>query len=204
MIAILVRLLSTAGLLTAVMGPSHAHPHVWVTVSTEVVFSPDGRVAAVRHHWSFDEMFSTFATQGLDSDKDGKLSREALQGLADVNVGSIKEFDYYTRVELNGTRASFKEAVDHWLEYGGGVLTLHFTLPLQTPAKTTTMEISVSDWSNYVDFKFVEQDPVRLLGAAPGCQFGLTSGSSFKPLFPVDPLRAPAPNMVSVNCPKSG
>ena len=42
-----------------------AHPHVWVTIKSELVFAPDGSVTGVRHAWTFDDMFSVFATQGL-------------------------------------------------------------------------------------------------------------------------------------------
>ena len=81
-----------------------AHPHVWVTVKSELVYGANGTVTAVRHHWTFDEMFSTFATQGLDTDKDGKLSRDELKGLAEVNVTSLKEFDYFTYANGDGKR----------------------------------------------------------------------------------------------------
>ncbi len=45
--------------------PATAHPHVWVTVKSELAFTSDGKVAAVVHDWVFDEMYSSFATQGL-------------------------------------------------------------------------------------------------------------------------------------------
>ena len=41
-------------------------------------------------------MFSTFATQGLASKEKGKFTREELAPLAEVNVTSLKEFDYFT------------------------------------------------------------------------------------------------------------
>ena len=44
-----------------------AHPHVWVTMKSELLYAPDGTVTGVRHAWTFDDMFSTFATQGLES-----------------------------------------------------------------------------------------------------------------------------------------
>ncbi len=48
-----------------------AHPHEWVDVASEVLFDAHGRIAAIRHHWRFDEAFSAFALQGLDSNGDG-------------------------------------------------------------------------------------------------------------------------------------
>ena len=62
--------------------PALAHPHVWVTAKAEVVFAPDGKVTGVRHHWTFDEAYTAYVTQGLDKNNDGKLSPEELQELA--------------------------------------------------------------------------------------------------------------------------
>ena len=45
--------------------PVSAHPHAWITVKSQIAFTPDGKVAAVVHDWVFDEMYSSFATQGL-------------------------------------------------------------------------------------------------------------------------------------------
>ena len=47
--------------------PATAHPHVWVTMHTELVYAADGSVTGVRHAWAFDDMFSAFATQGYPS-----------------------------------------------------------------------------------------------------------------------------------------
>jgi uncharacterized protein DUF1007 len=41
-----------------------AHPHVWVTVKSQIEFT-GGKVSAVVHDWVFDEMYSSFAIQGL-------------------------------------------------------------------------------------------------------------------------------------------
>src|SRR4051794_34036304 len=44
---------------------AEAHPHVWITAKSEVVYAPDGSITGVRHAWTFDEMFTTYALQGL-------------------------------------------------------------------------------------------------------------------------------------------
>src|SRR3954466_287816 len=83
---------------------ANAHPHVWVTMKSEVVYAPDGSVVGVQHAWTFDDMFSAFATQGLESKKKGEFTREELKPLAEVNVTSLKEFDFFTYAKADGKK----------------------------------------------------------------------------------------------------
>jgi ABC-type uncharacterized transport system substrate-binding protein len=68
---------------------AQAHPHVWVTMTSELLYAPDGSVTGVRHAWTFDDMFSAFATQGLEQKTKGQFAREELAPLAKVNVESL-------------------------------------------------------------------------------------------------------------------
>jgi ABC-type uncharacterized transport system substrate-binding protein len=120
-----------------------AHPHVWVTVRSELVFAADGTVSAVRHNWTFDEMFSAFATQGLDKDNDGKFSREEL---------------------------AFAEPVDYWLEADkDNVLTLHFTLPIKTRPAKSGLTVEIFDPTYFVDLSFAEEANLTLVGKPETC-----------------------------------
>lgn len=74
---------------------AQAHPHVWVTSQSELVYGPDGKVTGMRHAWTFDEMFSTFALQGLETKTKGVYTREELAPLAETNVTSLKEFGFF-------------------------------------------------------------------------------------------------------------
>src|SRR6476469_1458977 len=112
-----VRFLLAATLAVFAATAARAHPHVWVTMKSELVYAPDGSVTVVRHAWTFDDMFSTFATQGLESKEKGKFTREELAPLAQVNVESLKDFDYFTVAQLNGKKADLKEPADYWLEF---------------------------------------------------------------------------------------
>src|SRR5262245_38344044 len=55
---------------------AHAHPHVWVTMKGQVAYAPDGSIAGVRHSWTFDDMFSTFAVQGLEDPPDPSKEKD--------------------------------------------------------------------------------------------------------------------------------
>jgi ABC-type uncharacterized transport system substrate-binding protein len=154
----------------ALASPAQAHPHVWVTMKSQVVYDASGVATGIRHAWTFDDMFSAFATQGLDSKEKGKFTREELAPLAEVNVSSLKEYDFFTYAKIEGKKADLTDASDYWLDYTDAVLTLHFTLPFKAPVKAKAVDFEVYDPTYFVDFALAEKDPVSLSGAPPGCQ----------------------------------
>jgi hypothetical protein len=114
----LLRISLIALTMLAFAAPARAHPHVWVTMHTELVYAPDGSITGVRHHWAFDDMFSAFATQGMEAKEKGKFTREELAPLAKVNVESLKEYDYFTYATADGKKAELTEpAPDYWLDF---------------------------------------------------------------------------------------
>jgi ABC-type uncharacterized transport system substrate-binding protein len=152
---------------------ARAHPHVWATVRSEIVFGPDHKITGIRHAWTFDEFYTAMAVQGLDTNGDGVYSKEELQPLAQVNVESLKEFDYFTfvRVGKSDKPLPLKEPIDYWVDYNDNLLTLHFTLPLAKPLDPKAGEVAVDvyDPSFFVAFGFATEAPVKLAGAATGC-----------------------------------
>jgi ABC-type uncharacterized transport system substrate-binding protein len=155
---------------------ARAHPHVWVTVKSELVYAPDGTVTGVRHAWTFDDMFSVFATQGIESKKKGEFTREELAPLAEVNVTSLKEYDFFTYAKANGKKIEFDDPpAGYYLDFDpkDTVLTLHFTLPLKAPVKAKDLALEVDDREFFVDFSFAEKDAVKLVGAPAHCKLSV-------------------------------
>jgi ABC-type uncharacterized transport system substrate-binding protein len=150
-----------------------AHPHVWVTVKSELVYAPDGAVTGVRHAWTFDDMFSTYATQGLESKEPGVFTREELAPLAEVNVTSLKEYDYFTYAKASGKKQAFNDPVDYWVDLKDQMLTLYFTLPFKAPVKSTALDLEIYDPTYFVDFTFAEKDAFALTGAPAQCGFSI-------------------------------
>jgi len=159
-----------AGTLALGSSAALAHPHVWITAASELIYAPDGSITGVRHAWIFDDMFSTYALQGMESKAKGVYTHEELAPLAQTNVESLKEFGYFTFAKADGKKQKFQEPVDYFLEYKDGLLTLHFTLPLKVPVKSKELVLEVFDPTFFVDFKFAEKDPVKLVGAPATCQ----------------------------------
>src|SRR5437763_6691600 len=169
-------LLMACAALAVAPGEVSAHPHVWVTMKSELVYTPDGTVTGVRHAWTFDDMFSVFATQGIEAKKKGEFTREELAPLAEVNVTSLKEYDFFTQAKANGKKIEFDDPLaDYFLDFDpkDTVLTLHFTLPLKAPVKAKELALEVYDREFFVDFSFAEKDPVKLVGAPAHCKLSV-------------------------------
>jgi len=79
---------SLVAIFLAAPGSASAHPHVWVTMRSQVAFTPDGKVSGIIHDWTFDEMYSSFATQGL-APAGQLVKREDFAPLAKENAGSL-------------------------------------------------------------------------------------------------------------------
>ncbi len=167
------RLLLGLWLLALSAGTAAAHPHVWITSVSELIYAPDGTLTGVRHAWTFDDMFAAYALQGLESKKKGEYTREELSSLAQTNVESLKEYAYFTFARADGHKERFLEPVDYFLDYSNGQLTLHFTLPVKTPFKAKQLVLEVFDRSYFIDFQMAEKNPVKLTGAPAGCQMQL-------------------------------
>lgn len=155
---------------------ANAHPHVQVQATSALLFSGSGQVIGLQHHWQFDEAYSAFAVQGLDTNKDGIISLEELALLAKENAESLSEFDYFTKLKVDGKKVDFAAPTDYWLDYDKGVLTLHFTLMLKQPAKLSrTSGIELYDPTYFVSFTFAEGEAAFGLKAAPaGCVTTIT------------------------------
>ncbi len=149
---------------------AYAHPHVWVTVRSQIQFSGDGKVTAVVHDWVFDEMYSSFATQGLA--KPGELvKRETFAPLAQENAGGLAEIGYFTTLKLDGKAAEFGPVSEYWMEERPDHLVeFHVVLPLKNPTAVGRFgSLLVADPEFFIDFEFDDKDAVTLRSAPAGC-----------------------------------
>jgi ABC-type uncharacterized transport system substrate-binding protein len=170
-----------AALSVGLVSPALAHPHVWVTAKAEVVFASDGRVTGVRHHWTFDEAYTAYVTQGLDKDSNGKLTPEELQELADENAASLNEFGYFTVLKARGKPQSFNPPREARMTMEKTQVAMSFLLPLKAPvAPTGAVSIEIEDPTFFVFFSLTEGNAAVSLANAPqGC---VTSIAKAKPL----------------------
>jgi len=166
------RLVAAAAALGACVAATaaFAHPHVWVTVRSQIAFSGEGKVASIVHDWVFDEMYSSFATQGLANP--GELvKRETFAPLARENAGGLAQIGYFTTLKIGGKAVDFGPVTEYWMEERPDhLVTFHVVLPLKTPtAPGRYLSLLVADPEYFIDFEFDDKDPIALASAPAGC-----------------------------------
>ena len=83
--------LLAVGILGAWDSAAQAHPHVWVSMRSDIVFTDDGLIKGVNIEWVFDDNYTQMAIDGLDTDGDGVYSQTELDPLTKENINSLKD-----------------------------------------------------------------------------------------------------------------
>ena len=173
----------TLCLLLAGAVPAAAHPHVFVQVSSRVVFDAAGKVTAIKHVWTFDEMYTAFAIQGMGQDGNGPSPAE-LHAIAQQNIEDLEQYGWFTHGRGPQRQMTFAKPTEYeTIKPKDGNLELHFTLPLEKPVsvgKVFTFE--VYDPSYFVAFSYDKKAMPTLENAPAGCSVSLYEP---KPLDPV-------------------
>lgn len=150
--------------------PARAHPHVLVTAAATVNIEY-GAIASITHVWTFDEFYTAQALEGLPKNKEGLYGREELAELAKVNIDGLKDFNYFTFASADKTELKISDPKpgDYWLEHKDGVLSLHFTVPLEKPLPLTIKGFGfiVSDPSYFIAFEPAANNAATLNSGAP-------------------------------------
>jgi ABC-type uncharacterized transport system substrate-binding protein len=143
---------------------AQAHPHVFVDVDVVLDVGEDGALRGMRHDWTFDDMYSAFAVQGLPR-AGAAPTRDALARLAEEIVERLEDSDFFTKAtapdqELQPVGASHARA-----EFIDGRLRLSFSLRMRAIiGAPDTVQVRVFD-PQYVVAMNVG-DKVRIDGPA--------------------------------------
>lgn len=174
-VIVVVRWLSAIAATLSLAAPAWAHPHVWVAVRSQIVFNAAGQVTHIRHSWTFDEMYSAFAVQGLGGK--GRDLQKDLNELATVNVTQLVESRFFTFVRAGGKYQEYGAPRNATITLDERKhATLHFDLPLKTPASANkAFVLQVFDPGYFVAFDFEKQEPVTMQGAPKGCSLKLVT-----------------------------
>lgn len=171
-----------AGLLVVALAsvvPAQAHPHIFIDAKVVVVFDDAGRIATLRHSWTFDTAFSVWMVQGLDTNGDGIVSPEEMQDLADENMVGLAEYGFYT---FAGDGMDLTPSGDQRMRYEDNRVTLDYSVEALTPtAPGSRFELGIYDAEYYVAISFADVSAVTLENAPASCRTELV------PPHPMDP-----------------
>lgn len=162
-------MVAVTALLAGSPAPVVAHPHVWIDAAAEMLFDDSGELTGLRVYWVFDELYSAYAVEGLDRDGDGELGPAELAPLATENIRNLKEFSYFTYVEVDGQNPDYGAVEEVGMRMVNGRLAMWFVVPLAEPVDPRKAEIAFAmyDPTYYISVELTENGPVRVNGAMP-------------------------------------
>ena len=155
--------------LLACASEAQAHPHVWIDMQSSIVFTDDGLIKGVDVEWTFDDGYAQMALDGLDLDGDGIYSQDELAPLTKENISSLKDYEYFTVMRVNGEQQKIGEVTDSGQIYSNNKLSLHFQVPLEKPVdpKTSEFMVKIYDPEFFIAMDYVKDDPVDVVGKLP-------------------------------------
>jgi ABC-type uncharacterized transport system substrate-binding protein len=153
-----------------------AHPHLYATVETTIMTTPQGLISGLRIRWNFDETYTQFSLEGLDANNDGTYSNDEIAPLTKENINSLVESQYFTNAMQNGNVLPQAAVTVYGQDMIEGKLSLWFELPFVTPVdpKAGAFEARIYDPDFFIGFDYTPEKPPKLEGAlATGCAMAL-------------------------------
>lgn len=143
---------------------SFAHPHVFIDNRIAVVFNEKG-LKGFNHEWTFDEMFSSTIIQEFDLNADGEFGKEEIKKVEKGAFFNLKEYDYFTYIEVNGHQFKIQKVNSFYAEIDSGVMVYEFFIPCEVTASLEKQEviISVFDPTYFVQVMLASEDPFSFL-----------------------------------------
>ena len=162
---------------------AQAHPHVFIEMRSAISFNKAGEIDAIGISWTFDEFYTQFTTDGIDSNGNGKFDPKELQSLANSFSKNLTEFRHFTFIEMDGRLIENPAPTHAKAIVKDGQLTFAFRLPLAKPVNPvkTRVRFSSVDPSYYVDIIPSAATPVSLIGAPASCKHELVRVDTARP-----------------------
>ena len=148
---------------------AQAHPHVWIEMQSDVVFTDDGLIKGIDLEWTFDDGYAQMALDGLDVNSDGFFSPSELDPLTKENIKSMKDYEFFTVMRANGEQQKIGEVVEYGQIWSNNKLTLHLQVPLEKPIdpKKDEFVFKIYDPEFFIAIDYVKDDPVDVVGKLP-------------------------------------
>ena len=165
------RVLALASCAAALLTPAAAwaHPHVWITVQSQLRFE-HGMLSAVFMRWGFDPMFSDYIRNEVDKNHDRKFDQAETRALIDGAFTNLRQYGFLTHLSAGGRPVELEDFRDFGAHMDKDALVYEFVLPLPRPLDPRQpIKLSVYDETYYIDVEFSAKNPVTFAGDGPPC-----------------------------------
>lgn len=163
-------------MISAAITPAAAHPHIWVTVSADITFNDQGLADGVNQSWTFDDKYTAYILEGLDTNGDGVFSDDELKPVTENNLAVLRDYNFFTALRAGNALQEVNDATDYGQIYSNGKLEMHFHVPLKTPVdpRAGGLTLKIYDPDFFIDFEYAGEEPVTAIGAMPAtCSIAL-------------------------------
>ena len=150
---------------------AHAHPHVRVNASVELLFD-NKKLTGIKQSWVFDDLFSTSVIQDYDKDKNGKFSKGEIEQIQNNAFINLKNYDFYNHVFKDEKTIKITGFKDFSASLDNEIVTYTFTTLIaeSLDIKNNKVAIGFYDPEYYVDIFYQSENPVQFNGIN-GCYF---------------------------------
>jgi ABC-type uncharacterized transport system substrate-binding protein len=151
-------------LVTLAASPAAAHPHAWIDMHSEVMLDDHGGMTGLRLYWVFDEWYTGYIAS--DIARSETLSNEFLTSLAAQNLANLAEYDYFTKVLVDGEKVPLGKVTTFDTGLMSERLWLRFEVPLAETVDPRKRKVTyeVYDPTYYIEILHVEDNPVTFVG----------------------------------------
>ncbi|MCB2010327.1 MAG: DUF1007 family protein [Geminicoccaceae bacterium] len=145
--------------------PADAHPHSWIDVRVEVMLDSNGAISGLELYWLFDEWYTVYIAEEFT--ESALAPTEYLNSLARQNLANLAEYDYFTKVMINGDPVGIKDVTTFDTGLSDERLWLTFDVLLDRPVdpQAQTVSYKVYDPTYYIEILHIEENPVTFSGA---------------------------------------
>lgn len=158
---------------------TQAHPHIFIEGGIQLVFNSQGQIASIRQSWLFDELFSTYALQGMPRDHTGQVASAELDKITGEWMTALAdpESHFFTKATFADKPLVFgapNNARTTW-DPKASQLVLSFDLPIDPPVKVEAkgLEVDIQDPSYFVAFNYKGgRRAIKGVDAPAQCKFG--------------------------------
>ena len=127
------------------------HPHVFIGVISELVFS-ETELEKLHMHWVFDDMTSFTMLEDFDFNGDEQFNDSETKNAYNIFLEMQGERNYYTHLAINDSPLVFSKIENFTISFEGICIAYDFDIPINLPinASMSELKLSIYDDENYV------------------------------------------------------